>query len=95
MKDYLLKRNTENAIFVAPSVMGYYMEKHEWDRGEVLDLEIDSSKAKDSFEKGYHILSTEPLDSLLEARPVKTTEYEHDPFVNRMWAHLTLYEYQH
>ena len=95
MKDYLLPTNSVNNVFVGSNLAGFYMRKHYLDKSFICDIETDSLKIKTSFEEKHRIFSTEKLDVLLGQSPLKITVFNHDPFVNRMWAHLTLYEYQH
>lgn len=94
IKDSMLQHNNPKTVFIGPNIMGYYLEKHYWDKGKVLDIETDTTALLTSYQRGDTLYSVEPLDRVLQAAPVAHYDFYHDPFVNRMWAHLTLYQYQ-
>jgi hypothetical protein len=94
MKDQLMLYQSEKSIFRAAPIINYYMIKQGWTTGKVYRDTADIQPLKAMYNDGYTVLSMGNIDSLLQADPVETIEFNHDPYVSRMWSHLTLYRYQ-
>ena len=90
MKDYVVNRNIEKKAFYSSRLISDYVKAHQSHFGTLESYEIyNRDIVRQKYIDGYVIFSTENLDTTFFQK-VKTINFFHNPYVNRLWSKVVL-----
>ena len=93
MKDYVVNINIEKKVLYSSRLISDYIKAHQNNFGTLECYEIyNLDKVREKYRDGYVIFSTENLDTTFFQK-VKTTNFFHNPYVNRLWSKVVLNTY--
>tara|TARA_B100000700_G_scaffold127288_1_gene142502 strand:- start:1174 stop:1506 length:333 start_codon:yes stop_codon:yes gene_type:complete len=82
-----------NKIIMSNHLMNYYFNKTIQDDIIYLDNKADPNIIEHYYSNYFRIFTTHRLSSE-EYYLVNKLSFYHNPYVNKLWSHLTLYEYE-
>lgn len=90
---YLQQTIQEPACFVSIPLIHEYLAAQENEYLEFVEVNEETA-VKQQFETGKPLWSNRKLDGLLGQAPRSSMTFYHNPYVNRLWPVITLYEYR-
>lgn len=98
VKDYLVAHNQPQHIFYAPELVAFYLKRqYEW---KIQFVYADKPNSLAKLRKARQQSPNNKVYSLLDLstaikKPTKQFQtFYHNPYVNRMWSELRVYEYE-
>lgn len=96
IEEYISTQSPQQTILVlSPKLLNFYFNKHKDLQKEhihCLPLDNFDFQSSDNLEQYDIIYSTQNIDNLLKRSGIAQNFY-HNPYVNRLWSHLILYQY--
>ncbi len=83
----------EKKIIISHNLMNYYFSKTINQPIIYLNKKSHQNKSKYYYHNGYRVFSTSKLNDN-EYKLVNTKHFYHNPYVNKLWSHLSIYEYE-
>lgn len=92
LKDYVFNDVSTMKIFCSSNLVNSYLKKHKGSENIVFLNENNSSEIKRYYKLGYNIYSTANLKNLNMTIKFQNNFY-HNPYVNRLWSTMRIYQY--
>ncbi|MEM6267786.1 MAG: hypothetical protein AAF998_00045 [Bacteroidota bacterium] len=94
MKTWLKPRANPETAILSNRLINHYLWRHRGFQSWFFDYHVDYSGLRDWYTTGRKVYSTRRIDDFLAAQPDTVHFFAHNPYVNRLWSTVTLYEYQ-
>lgn len=95
IKDFMVEQNKPQNTFYAPELVAFYMKRqYDWKVNFVYSDKPDAlKKLAKRRKKGGKVYSLIDLNKVLKQK-AKVRDFYHNPYVNRMWSELKVFEYK-
>ena len=93
ISNYINKSDFNNIIIISDQLMNYYFHKTIDDQIVYLNSRAYHNKLQHYYDNNFKVFSTVRLNSSNYYLINQMTFY-HNPYVNKLWSKLTLYEYE-
>mgnify|MGYP004130280215 CR=1 FL=1 len=90
---FINESKAEKKIIISHHLMNYYFSKTINQPVIYLNKKSYQNKSKYYYQKGYRIFSTSKLNDN-EYQLVNIKHFYHNPYVNKLWSNLSIYEYK-
>ena len=92
LKTYLINNKSNLKVLYSSSLINSYIKKHVGGESIVYLDEKSRDRLYKYYNQDYNIFSTINIDKILDQKGKKETFF-HNPYVNRLWPRLKLYQY--
>ena len=92
LSSYIQDSSSQKKIIISHHLMNYYFSKTIDESIIYLNKKSYQSKSKHYYNNNYRIFSTSELNNK-EYNLLSVNRFYHNPYVNKLWSSLTLYEY--
>ncbi len=93
VSSHITDSKAENVIIISHHLMNYYFSKSITKPSIYLNKKSHQNKSKHYYKNGYRIFSTSRLNED-EYNLVNFNTFYHNPYVNKLWSNLSVYEYE-
>ena len=93
ISSHITDSKAENVIIISHHLMNYYFSKSITKPIIYLNKKSHQNKSKHYYKNGYRIFSTSKLNED-EYNLVNFNSFYHNPYVNKLWSNLSVYEYE-
>jgi len=92
-QEYLSQNSGPGDVIVSTELIGYYLDKHRTVRARCYPFEAENSIAR-AWQRGATLYSTARLEGVIGEPPSRVLRFYHNPYINRLWPEVMLYQYE-
>jgi hypothetical protein len=94
LKNMLAQKQQEQEVYVlADRLIGFYMNRQLPKPVKHLSLDTPAERVQEILRQGGTVYAFERQDHLTGYRPHDSYTFYHNPYVNRLWSEINVYEY--
>ena len=93
IKDYIIGARCNQKVFYSSALINTYLKQHKKSDNIIFINESSINSIKKYYDLGYNIFSTKKIN-FSKMQLNKETYFYHNPYVNRLWPIMKIYEYK-